>query len=117
MLAGASSHTSTSVLPGGQRAPGTGSRAGQGGTQMPFPPALRCCFLQDGSTETLLKVHPESHNTEMEGRLRILPGLQGPETSRQTGTEGGISPKTPGSAAAPFRSGKASFKGLVLPLN
>lgn len=41
-----------SVLPGGQRAPGQGTKLGRG-TQAPFPPALPCCFLRNWSLETL----------------------------------------------------------------
>lgn len=52
MLAGVSSHTPTSVLPGGQRAPGTGNRAGQGDTDAipTSPPLLLPAGWEHGNT-------------------------------------------------------------------
>lgn len=89
--------------------PGQGTKPGEG-TE---------CHSHQPSKETLLTVHPDrQRSTEIKGRHQGNgPNLQGPEASRPTDTVGGVSLKTPGSAAAPLRSGKASSEGPVPPLN
>lgn len=97
---------------------GAGNKAGQGdpGAVPTSPPLLLPAEPEPGNASHGGQV--ESRNTEITGRHQGSgPCLQDPEASGQTGTERGVSLKAPGSAAAPLWSGKASFKGLVLPLH